>query len=113
MAFTLFFAALPALLLSPTAIRPTLLASASIHRPPPSLHRRASAPRAAAVSTSTIPYDGQTYTVKVQSASVMKGSAKCPPIVCIPPVGVGITREFYEPLHREVTTCSDTNGPLQ
>ena len=63
------------------------------HRP------RAPSPLASLYSTTTIPYDGQTYTVKVQSASA--GNEDCPPVLCIPPVGVGISREFYEPLHRE------------
>lgn len=33
----------------------------------------------------------------------MAAGARCslPPLVCIPPVGVGITRSFYDPLHRE------------
>ena len=65
------------------------------------LNLRTRAPRMAVFSTQTIPYDGQTYTVKVQEASALTGSEKCPPILCIPPVGVGITREFFEPLHRE------------
>ena len=43
---------------------------------------------------------GEVYSVKRQRASTLTGSRTCPALVCIPPVGVGISREFYEPLHR-------------
>lgn len=82
----------------PTLVQALLLPGAALRR---ASIVRSPPPLAAVFSTSTIPFDGQTYTVKVQESSQLTGSDLCPPIVCIPPVGVGITRSFYDPLHRE------------
>ena len=62
---------------------------------------RCAPPRAAVYVTNTVRYERFSYEVKVQEASTMTGSARTPPLVGIPPVGVGISRLFFEPLHRE------------
>lgn len=51
--------------------------------------------------TERIKFDGQFYSSRWQRASATSGSGLCPPLLCIPPVGVGITRDFYAPLQRE------------
>lgn len=68
---------------------------------PPLAPARAPALIAAVCEENTGEYDGQTYSVKVQRASPITGLEDCPPVLCIPPIGVGITRKFYDPLHRE------------
>ena len=73
--------------------RALFVASAVLHRAPPV--------RLAVWDVEKITYNGETYSSKVQYMSPLTGSTNCPPIVCLPPIGVGITREFYEPLHRE------------
>ena len=62
---------------------------------------RAPRPRLAVYSEKQITFRGIEYSSKVQDQSPITGSEKSPPIVCLPPIGVGITRKFYEPLHRE------------
>lgn len=85
--------AAPMRLLPSPALTASLLAASALPRAP--------TPRLAVWDTFDHTYDNVQYSAKIQSASPLTGSAKCPPIVCIPPLGVGITRRFYEPLHRE------------
>ena len=62
---------------------------------------RSPSPKLATYEVNELNFKGECYTAKVQRMSGLSGNEDCPPLVCIPPVGVGITREFYEPLHRE------------
>jgi len=66
---------------------------------------RAPSPRASTYEVVDVKFSSNKkhfrYNVKVQDASVVSGSPKCPPLLCIPPIGVGITAKFFEPLHRE------------
>jgi pimeloyl-ACP methyl ester carboxylesterase len=80
----------------------------SLHAPPHApLHvSRVRPARMAVYETITIANAGpaarESYSVKIQRTSALyDGKESCPAIVCIPPIGVGITRTFYEPLHRE------------
>ena len=38
---------------------------------------------------------------EVYSSKVSTSSSTAPPLLCIPPVGVGISNKFFDPMHRE------------
>jgi len=48
--------------------------------------------------TERVTYDSQLYSTRWQRAAATTSG---PPLLCLPPIGVGISRSFFDPLHRE------------
>lgn len=63
--------------------------------------------------TERVRFDGQLYSSRWQRAGTAASNDR-PPLLCLPPIGVGITRNFYNPLHREWAALgapSDLHSP--